>query len=204
MNFLAHFHLAWPDASVMAGSLEGEYYKGRLDNTEHPLAIGIQHHRAVDAYTDTHPTVLALKDLFPKRLRRFAGILIDLSFDHYLSLYWDDFSDTPLTEFREAVHTALASAQPHLGERATAMHRRLVEHELLTLYHQWETVPRAARNIGQRFQRENPFIEIDADLHALRPVLEQGFLAFYPELVVHSRDTLTQLSRPQQRHAQKR
>ena len=28
MNFLAHFHLAWPDAGLVAGGLEGDYYKG--------------------------------------------------------------------------------------------------------------------------------------------------------------------------------
>jgi acyl carrier protein phosphodiesterase len=25
MNFLAHFHLAWPDAGLVAGGLEGDY-----------------------------------------------------------------------------------------------------------------------------------------------------------------------------------
>ncbi len=200
MNFLAHFHLAWPDASIMAGSLEGEYYKGRLDDTSsHPLAIGIRHHRAVDAYTDTHPALTHLKNRFPTRLRRYAGILVDLSFDHYLTLHWNQFSNTPLPVFCDTVHAALAQAQPHLGERASAMHARLVEHELLSLYAHWDTIPRAARNIGQRFRRDNPFVDINDELSALRPALETAFLEFYPELLEHSRDILMRLSHTQRR-----
>ena len=30
MNFLAHFQLAWPDEGLVAGGLEGDFYKGRL------------------------------------------------------------------------------------------------------------------------------------------------------------------------------
>ncbi|NCF19921.1 MAG: ACP phosphodiesterase, partial [Haliea sp.] len=100
MNFLAHFHLAWPDAGLVAGGLEGDYYKGPLRG-DLPAAIerGVRLHRAIDAYTDRHPVLEQLRRQFPERLRRYAGILIDISFDHYLSRHWSSFSDIPLGEF---------------------------------------------------------------------------------------------------------
>ncbi len=53
MNFLAHFHLAWPDEGLVAGGLEGDYIKGPLRGALPPdLERGIKLHRAIDAYTD--------------------------------------------------------------------------------------------------------------------------------------------------------
>jgi len=33
VNFLAHFHLAGPDGGLIAGGLEGDYFKGPLEHT---------------------------------------------------------------------------------------------------------------------------------------------------------------------------
>ena len=86
MNFLAHFHLAWPDEGLVAGGLEGDYHKGPLRG-ELPPAIerGVKLHRAIDAYTDSHPLIQQLRRDLPRNLRRYAGSLIDLSFDQYLA-----------------------------------------------------------------------------------------------------------------------
>ena len=98
MNFLAHFQLAWPDEGLVLGALEGDYYKGPL-GSELPgdLARGVRLHRAIDAYTDNHAAVAQLRRGFPSGLRRYAGILIDLGFDHYLTQHWHSFSSAGIS-----------------------------------------------------------------------------------------------------------
>ena len=183
MNFLAHFHLAWPDADLVAGGLEGDYFKGPLRG-ELPLGIerGIKLHRAIDAYTDRHILVQQLRREFPLNLRRYAGILIDLSFDHYLSLHWSRFCDTPLTDFNEAVHRKLAEYEMSLSNDARLMLTRLQEYDVLNLYVSWETVPATAKRIGERFKRHNPFVAVDHQLSPLKGAMEHAFLNFYPKL----------------------
>ena len=79
MNFLAHFHLAWPDEGLITGGLEGDYIKGPLHGALPPqIERGIRLHRAIDAYTDGHPLIQQLRRDLPPGLRRYAGILIDL------------------------------------------------------------------------------------------------------------------------------
>ena len=74
MNFLAHFHLAWPDQDLVAGGLEGDYHKGPVDaSLSDGLQRGVRLHRAIDAYTDSHPALAGLRQEFTPRLRRFAG-----------------------------------------------------------------------------------------------------------------------------------
>ncbi len=183
MNFLAHFHLAWPDEGLVAGALEGDYYKGPLRG-ELPAAMerGVRLHRAIDAYTDAHPLIAALRREFPADLRRYAGILIDLSFDHYLSKHWEQFSSTPLQVFNGEVYRVLARHEAALSEGSRNMLGRMVEHDILGLYRAWETVPASAARIGNRFRRANPLVDVDRGLAAVRDKLERVFLAFYPEL----------------------
>ena len=108
MNFLAHFHLAWPDEHLVLGGLEGDFHKGNLPGAL-PAALlkGVTLHRAIDAYTDNHAQVKALRENFPSGLRRFAGILIDLGFDHFLTRHWDSYSAIPLADFNADIYTIL-------------------------------------------------------------------------------------------------
>lgn len=193
MNFLAHFHLAWPDEKVVAGALEGDYYKGSLHTQPPPLAIGIALHRSIDNYTDTHEIVVNLRKNFPAPLRRYAGILMDLAFDHYLSIHWDKYSSLPLDQFTRRTLHMLDSQKDALGTQATVMFERMVEHDILNLYEHWETVPRAAYNIGKRFKRGNPFTDLDSALEPLRDSIEQAFLEFYPMLERYSEHKLAEL-----------
>lgn len=183
MNFLAHFHLASPDAGLIAGGLEGDYHKGPLRG-ERPEALerGIKLHRSIDAYTDGHPLVAQLRVEFPPSLRRYAGILIDLSFDHYLSCNWSKYSEVPLPQFTFEVYHKLNTQKDSLSSNAQQMLERLIEHDILNLYHDWNTVPATARRIGQRFKRGNPFLTIDDDIVPAREAMERTFLEFYPQL----------------------
>ena len=129
MNFLAHFHLAGPDGGLVAGGLEGDYFKGPLrGELPFDLERGIKLHRAIDAYTDGHRLVQQLRREFPPNLRRYAGILIDLSFDHYLSLHWSRFSDTPLADFNTCTYRTLAEHEASLSHGARMMLARLQEY----------------------------------------------------------------------------
>ena len=183
MNYLAHFHLAWPEEGLVVGALEGDYRKGWLRG-ELPQDIerGVALHRAIDAYTDSHELMATLRREFPPHLRRYAGILIDLGFDHYLSQHWTAFSDLSLDRFIPGVYGHLADNQQHLSGGAERMRLRMLEHDILGNYRHWETVPRTAAYIGERFQRGNPFRDIAGDLEPTRQKMEQAFLEFYPQL----------------------
>ena len=189
MNFLAHFHLAWPDEGLVAGGLEGDYFKGPLHGQlPARLERGVRLHRSIDAYTDTHPVIAQLRRDLPPPLRRYAGILIDLCFDHFLSLHWSNFSVVPLPEFNREVYRILKQQESALSEDARNMAGRLIEYDVLGLYREWETVLTTARRIGTRFRRENPFIALEHSLTPEKDALEEAFLAFYPQLQTFCRE----------------
>jgi len=195
MNFLAHFHLAWPDEGMIAGGLEGDYHKGLLPGSlpDH-LARGVKLHRAIDTFTDTHPLVADLRSHFPSTLRRYAGILIDLGFDHFLTRNWQKYSDLELRDFNAQVHLVLSEHEAHLSEGSLAMLSRLREYDILNLYHDWDTVTATATRIGERFRRGNPLLNVETQLLPVKDEMEQAFLKFYPQLLLFSDNQRTKLN----------
>ncbi|MBF3245410.1 DUF479 domain-containing protein, partial [Pseudomonas aeruginosa] len=113
MNYLAHLHLGGPQPAQLLGSLYGDFVKGRLQG-QWPGEIerAIQLHRRIDAFTDSHPLVHAAKRRFPLERRRFAGVLLDVFFDHCLARDWNDYADEPLPQFVERVYGTLRTASP--------------------------------------------------------------------------------------------
>ncbi len=188
MNYLAHFHLAWPEPGLIAGALEGDYRKGRLRG-ELPDSIerGVRLHRAVDAFTDDHPDIARLRQAFPSGLRRYAGIVIDISFDHFLARHWARYSPVDRQTFNQAVYATLRDAHGELSAPAQRMSLRMAQIDLLDHYFQWETVSASAERVGARLKRGNPFLGMEPQLQPLREPLEQCFVDFYPELVTFAR-----------------
>ncbi len=183
MNYLAHFHLAWPDDALLAGALEGDYFKGllpgALPDVLHP---GVDLHRAIDGFTDRHPTLDGLRAAFPDGTRRYAGILFDLGFDYLLSRHWERFAEVELSHFSQRVYRVLDAYSDTLSHPARRMAGRLAQYDLLMQYRHWDTVISAASRIGERMRKPNPLHRADSLLKPLLPELEQAFLVFYPEL----------------------
>ncbi len=166
------------------GGLEGDFYKGPLRASEPPpLEQGIRLHRSIDAFTDSHALVTGLRRQFPEEVRRYSGVLIDLGFDHFLSLHWSNYHSQSLSEFNAAVYAVLHQQQKQLSPAAALLAGRILEYDLLGAYHDWRAVPASARRIGERFKRGNPFLDVEPQLTSLMPQLETAFLEFYPNLV---------------------
>ncbi|HNX84186.1 MAG TPA: ACP phosphodiesterase, partial [Bacteroidales bacterium] len=97
MNVLAHIYLSGDSDNIIIGNYIGDYVKGR-DYLQYPEGIrkGIIIHRHIDAFTDRHPVVHRSKLHFVGRYRKYAGVIIDILYDHYLTREWDLFSRRPL------------------------------------------------------------------------------------------------------------
>ena len=100
MNFLAHTYLSGCNEKVIVGNFMGDYVKGKnyLQFSEQ-VKMGILIHRDIDTFTDTHPITRRNKQFIASRYHKYAGIIIDIFYDHYLASLWERFSNLPLNDF---------------------------------------------------------------------------------------------------------
>ncbi|MCF8370147.1 MAG: ACP phosphodiesterase [Bacteroidales bacterium] len=100
MNFLAHLYLSGSDDEIKTGNFIADAVKGRLNGRFSPgIQQGIQLHRAIDTFTDTHPVVTKSKLRLRESYGKHAGIVIDIFYDHFLSIDWERYSQTKLSDF---------------------------------------------------------------------------------------------------------
>ena len=93
MNHFAHLVLAQPTVESTVGNLLGDFARGvDAEALPPPVRAGLLNHRAVDRFTDSHPLISEMKLGFSRRRRRFAGIALDIYFDHLLMNHWEQFA----------------------------------------------------------------------------------------------------------------
>ncbi|HDS08353.1 MAG TPA: DUF479 domain-containing protein [Bacteroides sp.] len=108
MNFLAHTYLSGNNEEIIVGNFMGDYVKGK-DYRQFPDLIkkGILIHRDIDSFTDTHIITRRSKQQLAARYHKYAGIIIDIFYDHFLASLWDRFSAIPLNEFVNSTYDLL-------------------------------------------------------------------------------------------------
>ncbi len=187
MNYLAHLHLGGPRPAQLLGSLYGDFVKGPLAGRfPADVEAAIRLHRRIDAFTDSHPLVRASVARFPAERRRYAGILLDLFFDHCLASCWDDYADEPLQRFSARVYGVLAT-EAELPGRLALIAPRMAEQDWLGGYREFAVLERVLLNMQRRLSRPQALDGALAELERLYPWLLDDFRAFYPELQAFAR-----------------
>ncbi len=182
MNYLAHLHLGGEHPEQLLGSLYGDFVKGPLAGQwPAPIEASIRLHRRIDVFTDAHPLVVAARSRFPAARRRYAGILIDLFFDHCLALHWQHFAAQPLDEFTGQVYRVLA-AEPALPPRLAMIAPRMAAQDWLGSYRDFAVLEQVLRGMQRRLSRPEGLDGALAELEQLYQPLSEDFLAFYPQL----------------------
>ena len=163
MNFLAHLLLAGEDEDLRLGALFGDFVRGRsaLAAFRPPVQTGIMLHRHIDAHTDSLPEVAALREGFPAEFRRYAGIIIDLAFDHELALNWEHHCRQSIEVFDAGVREMLAR---HEREVPAALGRFMDYADrrgLFAAYRQKSEVLHSLTGLGRRLSRPNPLHRVE-------------------------------------------
>jgi acyl carrier protein phosphodiesterase len=108
MNHLAHLYLAGHSHGLIVGGFIADQVKGLIPGTySEEVRKGIQLHRMIDAFTDSHNLVRQAQRLLPKSFGRSRGIIIDVFFDHLLAEDFQIISGQQLATFSMEMQTIL-------------------------------------------------------------------------------------------------
>ncbi|MCW0920209.1 ACP phosphodiesterase [Pseudomonas sp. RG1] len=182
MNYLAHLHLGGQRPGQLLGSLYGDFVKGRLQGQFDPeVEAAIALHRRIDVFTDRHPLVDIALGRFSETRRRYAGIVLDVFFDHCLARDWTLYADRPLEQFTADVYHVLARER-QLPERLAKIAPHMVANDWLGSYREFEVLEQVLRGISRRLTRPEELAGAMAELRRLYEPLSEDFSQFYPQL----------------------
>jgi acyl carrier protein phosphodiesterase len=186
MNYLAHAFLSRATPELLTGGMLGDFVKGRIDDRYSAgVCAGIALHRAIDRYTDDHPVVQASRAHVAPERRRFAGILVDVFYDHFLALHWQRYSAVPLHRFTREVYAVLWPQRRTFPTRLQHMLPWMRAEDWLGGYAEVGAINTALRGIARRFrfaERARPLAEGVEDLLVHYDAFERQFHEFFPQL----------------------
>lgn len=188
MNYLAHLYLSEPREQAWLGSLLGDFVKGPLDGRYgEEITRAIAMHRKIDVFTDAHPLVLRSRSRISAQRRRYAGIMVDVFYDHFLAKNWNDFHEEPLAEFTGRVYGILTRNHALLPARLQHVAPMMIELDWLGSYADIGSIYTALDRMGRRVKRENPLMNSADELVANYAQIEADFRAFLPQVLHYTR-----------------
>lgn len=189
MNFLAHLFLSGKNEEVMVGNLLEDFVVGRID---HPRNIhfsdniknGILLHRLIDSFTDTHPSVSSCKSVLYDKYHKYAAVLVDIFFDHYLAVNWNIYSTEPMDEFCKRVYGSFQNQWTVLPEKMKPMIESMIKHDWLKNYSEFWGIERALMGISRRTTFESNMEQATEDLKVHYQLFDEKFAEFFPKMML--------------------
>ena len=118
MNFLAHAYLSNDNPLLLVGNFMGDFVKGRdlHERFDPGIANGVELHRLIDSFTDSHPVVIESKKRLRESYRHYAPVIVDMFYDHFLASMWDNYSNLSLPEFVKRTYDLLKRTGRQIGD----------------------------------------------------------------------------------------
>lgn len=195
MNHLAHVFLAGPDTDLQLGGLLADFWRGAPDPTwRDAVRAGVVLHRKIDSYTDSHAVVVRLRNCFEPPFRRYAGILLDIYFDHVLARRWSAYSSEPLDAVSARALNLIDENRDWLPPDLLRFASYMRANRLFADYARRETIEHVLAGMSRRLTRANPLGEGGMALWENADVLDAGFAEFFPELIAFAKEQRALLS----------
>ena len=191
MNFLAHALLSPDDDEIRAGNVCADLVKGRIDGTVPPgIVTGVALHRAIDRFADRHHAFRSCLGCIAAPRRRYAGVIVDIFFDHCLARCWTDYSSVRFDVFVEHVCAQVERQAGVIPVRDRARLERMVESRWLGLYATRTGLDLAFAGLARRARFGHGLREAAADLDRHYPAFESSFHELMPALREHAEQVL--------------
>lgn len=186
MNHLAHFYLAGNDRDLIIGNYIADYVKGKQKELFLPgVERGIDMHRAIDYYTDTHPIVKQNVGLLKPLLGRYSSIAIDVIYDHFLSKHWSNYHETDLQEYSDDIYDLLHEEFEVLPTGSRRFLNYMTTYNVLVNYQHLSQLNQVFYGMSTRTKFKSNLEKGVEALELNYPELEQGFKDFFKELDLH-------------------
>lgn len=184
MNFLAHAYLSGDNKKILLGNFIGDFIKGKqaLKKFEKEIIMGVELHRAIDEFTDSHPVVWESKNRLRPRYRHYAGVIADVFYDHFLATHWKDFHHQSLADFASDTYQTIQSFSDILPKEVKHILPYMMKGNWLVAYAKISGIHGALSGMASRTPYESKMEQASNDLKDHYEKFQEEFERFFPEL----------------------
>lgn len=184
MNFLAHAYLSGDNKKTLLGNFIGDFIKGKqaLSQFEEEVIKGVELHRAIDEFTDSHAVVHDSKNRLRPKYRHYAGVIVDVFYDHFLATRWERYHHQSLSEFASATYQIIQSFSDILPQKVKTMLPYMIKGNWLAGYAKIINIHGALSGMASRTPYDSKMEQASQDLKNHYEKFEAEFERFFPDL----------------------
>lgn len=156
MNYLAHLYLSGDNDQIKIGNFIADHVKGSvIGHYSGDVLAGIQLHRLIDSFTDQHPVVAVSNTRLRPVFKKYAPVISDIFFDHFLARNWKEYHHLSLEEFAEESYALMRTNEHLLPARALHMLNYMESQNWLVNYANISGMEKALTGLSRRTKFES-------------------------------------------------
>lgn len=184
MNYLAHSYLSCGDEDLMLGNLITDMItKKDEDAYEESIQKGIDLHRMIDTFTDSHPIVSNSLQLIYPTQGKYAPVVLDILWDYFLSRNWSHFSGEEINPFSQNIYSLLEKNYGRLQPKIVKRFERMIQVDWLQSCMTRERLRSTFTHLHKRTKFKSNFGKVDEILDAHEEQLNDSFMRLFPEMI---------------------
>lgn len=194
MNYLAHAYLSFHQEEILVGNFIGDFVKGKM-MASFPEGIrqGIQLHRAIDKFTDTHPLVRAGQSYLRPIFGHYSTVITDIYFDYFLGKNWNKYSSQSLESFTLSVYEQVSRYEAYFPDRFGNLFYWMQKDNWLFHYSSIQGIQMSLTGLSKRTRFDSKMEQAHLALLEKEAEFEIIFLAFFEDLKTFAKQKLEEI-----------
>lgn len=186
MNFLAHIYLSGNNDLMKIGNFMADGIRGR-DYEAYPEDIqkGILLHREIDTFTDSHPTFRQGTKRLHEQYHHYAGVVLDVFYDHFLAKNWQRYSEVGLEEYAANFYRSMEENPDFLSDKAKKLLPVMKQYNWLASYATVDGISRILTQMDLRTGNQSNMRFSRTELVQYYTEFETEFTSFFEDIREH-------------------
>lgn len=194
MNFLAHIYLSGENDLIKIGNFMADGIRGKqFEHYPEDVQKGILLHRFIDTYTDSHDIFRQSTKRLHEKYHHYAGVIVDIVYDHFLAKNWSNYSDENLESFINRFYQSLQDNYSILSEKTQGLMPYMIERNWLLSYRTVEGIHQILSQMDRRSKNISKMQYASEELKEFYTEFEQEFTLFFEDLRLHAKQKLLSL-----------
>ncbi|MCD0468654.1 ACP phosphodiesterase [Flavobacterium sp. JAS] len=194
MNFLAHIYLSGENDLIKIGNFMADGIRGKqFEHFPEDVQKGIVLHRFIDTYTDSHDIFRQSTKRLHDKYHHYAGVIVDILYDHFLAKNWEKYSDEKLDRFVNRFYRALHENYSILTERTQDLMPTMIRENWLWSYHSVDGIQHILTQMDRRSKNQSKMQFATQELKEFYPEFEHEFGLFFEDIKQQANQKLLSL-----------
>lgn len=194
MNFLAHIYLSGDNDLIKIGNFMADGIRGKqFEHFPEDVQKGILLHRFIDTYTDSHDIFRKSTKRLHERYHHYAGVIVDIVYDHFLAKNWTQYSDEELELFVKRFYHSLHDNYDILTEKTQGLMPYMIERNWLLSYRTTEGIQNILTQMDRRSKNVSQMQFAVEELTEFYDEFEEEFTLFFEEMRAQAKEKLLSL-----------